>query len=259
VNKEDSNNKKIKMTSTGTVRIELLDKENYDTWKIQMEALLIKNDAWTYVNGEKPKPTVIAGNTASTETASNWEIADKKAKSDIILSIKPSELKQVKACNTSREVWLKLQSIYQSSGPARKATLLKRLTLHRMDESGDVRDHLRMFFDVIDKLAEMDVDINHDLLTIMLLYSLPPSFENFRCAIESRDELPTPEAFRVKIIEQDDTRRNDARSGSANAMIAKKRFGKRRDPNRKDTSESKNNAKGDKATKGEFKYKCHRC
>jgi len=68
-----------------------------------------------------------------------WEIADKKAKSDIILSIKPSELKQVKACNTSREVWLKLQSIYQSSGPARKATLLKRLTLHRMDENGDVR------------------------------------------------------------------------------------------------------------------------
>jgi len=118
-------------------------------------------------------------------------------------------------------------------------------------------DHLRMFFNVIDKLAEMDVDINHDLLTIMLLYSLPPSFESFRCAIELRDELPTPEALRVKIIEQDDARRNDARSGTANAMIVKKQFG--RDPNRKGTSESKSNTKGEKATKGEFKYKCHRC
>jgi len=52
----------------------------------------------------------------------------------------------------------------------------------------------------MNKLAEMDVEINSDLLTIILLYSLPPSFANFRCAIESRDELPTPEVLRVKIV-----------------------------------------------------------
>jgi hypothetical protein len=84
-------------------------------------------------------------------------------------------LKQVKGCTTAREVWVKLESIYQPKGPARKATLLKQ----RMDEGGDVRVHFNGFFDAVDKLGEMDVEINPDLLAIMLLYSLPSKFENF--------------------------------------------------------------------------------
>lgn len=110
-------------------------------------------------------------------------------KSDIVLSIRPSELKLIKGCSTSREVWLKLESIFQSKGPARKATLLKRLMLHRMFEGEDIREQVNNFFDTVDKLAEMNVDINVDLLAIMLLYSLPSCFENFPCAIECAGHL----------------------------------------------------------------------
>ena len=65
-----------------------------------------------------------------------------------------------------------------------------------------VPNHLRKFFDIVDKLAEMEINIDNDLLTVMMLYSLPSSYESFRCAIEWRDELPKPEAFRIKIIEE---------------------------------------------------------
>ena len=123
----------------------------------------------------------------SANEAKRWEDDGKKAKSDCILSITPLELKQVKSCNTSNEVCVKLQSIYQSKGPARKATLLKQLTLHGMDDGTNVQDHLHKFFDTINKFNEMDVFVNPDFLTIMLLYRLPPSFENFRCAIESQE------------------------------------------------------------------------
>ena len=69
-----------------------------------------------------------------------------------------------------------------------------------MAEGEDVREHIRRFFDAVDKLHEMEVEINQDLLTILVLYSLPGSFENFRCAIESRDELSDSEALKIKII-----------------------------------------------------------
>lgn len=36
-----------------STRIELLSKDNYDTWCIQAEALLIKNDGWEYASGQK--------------------------------------------------------------------------------------------------------------------------------------------------------------------------------------------------------------
>lgn len=128
-----------------------------------------------------------------------------------------------------------------------------------MGDDSDVHEHLRKFFDTIDKLNEIDVDINPDLLTIMLLYSFRPSFENFRCAIESRDELPTPEALRVKIIEENDARKNVTQTVSTNAMVAKKQT-TRYNTKRKNETGAKNNYKNQETSKSEpFKYRCHRC
>jgi len=72
-----------------------------------------------------------------------------------------------------------------------------------MTENDDVREHMRNFFD---KLQEMDVDINNNLLSIVLLYSFLSSYENFRCAIEFRDELLPPESLKIKILEKNDAR-----------------------------------------------------
>jgi len=87
-----------------------------------MEALLVKNDTWAYVTGEKIKPQAIANDPSSIAAAAVWEREDRKVKSDIILGISPTELKRIKGCETSNEIWRKLQTIYQSTGPARKAT-----------------------------------------------------------------------------------------------------------------------------------------
>ncbi|KAG5323079.1 POLX protein, partial [Pseudoatta argentina] len=122
------------MNTGGLVRIEALNKDNYDNWKMQMEALLVRNHAWQYVNGACPKPERIDGDAASETAERDWVERDSKAKSDLILSISAGELKQIKECQTLRHIWLKLESIYQSKGPARKATLLKRLMLQKMEE-----------------------------------------------------------------------------------------------------------------------------
>lgn len=60
----------------------------------------------------------------------------------------------------------------------------------------------------------MDVNINEDLLTIMMLYSLLPGFENFRVSIKSRDTLPKPDEFKIKIIEESDARHGQRMSTS---------------------------------------------
>ena len=51
----------------------------------------------------------------------------------------------------------------------------------------------------------------------------------FRCAIESRDELPTTEVLRIKFIEESDTRINNRRGNncrlnSSDAMLAKNQW-----------------------------------
>lgn len=86
--------------NSSVIRIEVLNRENYDTWKLQMQALLTKNNAWMYVSGELQKPEVIEGNATTLAALENWKRGDNKAKSDIILSVSPCELKLIKGCDT---------------------------------------------------------------------------------------------------------------------------------------------------------------
>ena len=97
------------MYSIGSVaRIETLNKDNYDTWCVQMEALLKKNNGWKYVNGRISRPMIIDNDATTAAAAEAWDEKDQKAKSDLILCTSPSELKQIKGCETAREVWEKV-------------------------------------------------------------------------------------------------------------------------------------------------------
>lgn len=138
-----------------------------------MEALLTRNGTWPYVSGDTVKPE------AEGDDLNKWKAEDKMAKSDLILSISSSQLKHIRNCETSNEVWTKLASIYASQGPTRKATLLEQLLCQKMRDGDDVRDYLSRFMNIVDNLRQMDIDVNGELLTIMLLHSLPSSYDNF--------------------------------------------------------------------------------
>ncbi|CAK9829622.1 Retrovirus-related Pol polyprotein from transposon TNT 1-94 [Anthophora retusa] len=122
-----------------------------------------------------------------------------------------------------------------------------------MQSGGDVREHLKSFFDVVDKLEAMEAPINPDLLSILLLYSLPSTFETFRCAIESRDDLPSPETLRIKIAEEYDARTNDDRNDIPDALAINKN-GRERFPARK-----KVNARETREIGGKPSFRCFRC
>ncbi|KAL0842148.1 hypothetical protein ABMA28_014324, partial [Loxostege sticticalis] len=103
----------IRINIMSTVRIENLGRENYDSWRIQVQAILIKNDLWDYVDGTIQKPAEVAEEAI-------WQSKDAKARAELILTMNPSELRHTRDCKTSRELWLKLEAIYASKGPARK-------------------------------------------------------------------------------------------------------------------------------------------
>lgn len=178
-----------------------------------------------------------------------------KAQSDIVLAMNPSEIKQTKGCKTSRAIWEKLESIYQSKGSARKAAMLNHLMSLKLQDGGDAREHSRNFFDTVDRLAELEVDINQDLLAVMLLRSLPESFENFQCAISSRDELPTLEMLRIKIAEEFDARKETNRNSVQNALFTRK------SGSGNNKHEKYRREKLDKynSTKNDSKVKCYKC
>lgn len=99
--------------------------------------------------------------------------------------------------------------------------------------------------------------MDKDMLSIMLLYSLPSRYENFRCAIESRDELLDVNTLKIKIVEESDARKKDASESSSEALfVGKHNFSRNQPRNRKESN--KNDASLSKKNLS-FPYKCHRC
>lgn len=222
-------------------KIENLNSTNYETWKVQVRALLTRNQVWKYVNGSLAKPD-------SPEEASAWSDKDEMAKADLIMAMCPSELKHIRGCETSHDIWRKLEKTYASKGPVRKASLLKKLTLNRMKEGDDVQSHLNNFFEAANMLSDMGVEIHDDMLSILLLYSLPESYENFRCAMESRDELPNIEVLKIKILEKASSSSSTGTGIIEGAMYAKRKGFK------KNSNSKEQNTKTSK-----FMYKCFKC
>jgi len=72
-------------------RIEKLDDSNYESWKMDVESLLIYDDLWEYTSGETLKP-------AEEKNASVWITKDRKARACILLALSKSQKSSRDGC-----------------------------------------------------------------------------------------------------------------------------------------------------------------
>lgn len=175
-------------------QIEKLSGENYATWSVQIKSLLITLDYWSAIDEGCP---------SEKDAKALWCIADQKALATILLSVKPSELIYIKNCNTAKEAWKILSTMYKTQGPARKVTLFKSLVRFKFDKSEHFSNQLNRFCAIVEELKEISVTLSDDLLCIILLCSLPEDMEGFVVAVETRDTLPTVKQLISKILDEE--------------------------------------------------------
>lgn len=192
--------------------IEKLDEANYDSWSFTMKAVLVHQECWDVVSGSSKKPE---------KDNESWVKKDEKALATIILSVTARQISYIKACKTSAEAWNTLKDVHRPKGPVRKVTLFKQLLGMRMGEGECVQQHVCKFAAISDKLAETGIELQEELFVIMLLASLPKSFENFVVALETRDELPSLSALKIKLAEEGERRKAN---GSSDVVAAENAF-----------------------------------
>lgn len=232
-------------TSTSLANVEKLTEVNYELWKIQMKSILVFNDLWQYVDGTEMKPA---------ENAQEWLKKDAKALALINLSITHGQLNHVKKAVSSKEAWDGLKAVFESRGPVRKAALYKQLLRMEKKTNITMTQYVADYTRKAEQLEEAGIEIPDELLSIMLLGSLPSEFENFNVAIESRDEIPTLENLKIKLIEeearQSDRMSKTSEDSNTNALLTKGR-------SKHAHAKSKDNFT--KANAGKFVGKCFNC
>ncbi|MBA0660430.1 hypothetical protein Goklo_012447 [Gossypium klotzschianum] len=133
---------------------------NFNLWQVRMMAIIVQTGLKKVVTGKKPE------NLNQIE----WEELDEKALSVIQLCLANMVLQEVLMEKTS--------------------LLKQRLFTFRMNESKLLRDHISQFITLLNDLKNVEVQIDDEDQTMLLLCSLPPSYKSFNeTLIYGRDKL----------------------------------------------------------------------
>ncbi|XP_046591993.1 uncharacterized protein LOC107218385 isoform X2 [Neodiprion lecontei] len=93
-----------RLSHSGAIGFDVLTKDNYRSWRMKAEALLRVSDLWDHVDEDEK----------SSAMGQLWMKKDGIAKSKLILHISSELLLLLENCTTAREVWLKLENVYDN-------------------------------------------------------------------------------------------------------------------------------------------------
>lgn len=157
-------------TSSSLVSIEKFNgKSKFSLWRIKIQALLKQQAIWAPLVGPKP----------ANMTNAKYASQDEKVHSTILLSLSYEVLCEVADEETASGVWKKLEKLYMTKSLTNKLLLKQRLFSLRMKEGSALKDHLDALNSILMDLKNVEVKIDDEDVALILLVSLPPSFENF--------------------------------------------------------------------------------
>ncbi|GJZ14319.1 hypothetical protein Tco_0549549 [Tanacetum coccineum] len=108
-----------------------------------------------------------------------WDEMLKSAHSALILCLGDRVLREVNKEMTAAGIWTKLETLYMKKYLANRLYLKKKLYTFYMHLGKKQSEHIDEFHKLVDDLAAIDIAISDEDQALLLLTSLPSSYENF--------------------------------------------------------------------------------
>lgn len=200
------------MSASGTPAVELLDVDNYASWRTKMRLLLVLKGLWPAVTGD-----------------STDEEKDGKAFALLGLHVKDHHLPVLERCNTAKAAWDQLEAVYQAKSNARKRQLRKELSQLKMGAAEPLAKYVARAKEIQNQLQAAGHTVADQEVCWAVLAGLPPAYDTVVTVLETStdadmkldDLLP-----KLMPVEQKMAQGESSHSGEA-ALLAnrKKSFG----------------------------------
>ncbi|KAA8550233.1 hypothetical protein F0562_001917 [Nyssa sinensis] len=134
-----------------------------------MEDILYCKDLYEPIEGDTAKPKDMDDE--------KWKRLHRKTIGHIRQWLDDSVFSHVSNETDAQVLWKKLEARYEQKTATNKAFLIRKLVNMKFKEGGSIADHLNEFQSVVNQLATMKMVIEDELQALLLLSSLPDSWE----------------------------------------------------------------------------------
>ncbi|KAK8918612.1 hypothetical protein KSP39_PZI021035 [Platanthera zijinensis] len=218
------------------------DKIDFGLWQKRIKAVLVQQGLHKALLVKEK----------SRKKDDEWEKLDLKAINTIQLCLTDEVMYNVVDTETTTDLWTKLEELYMSKSLTNKLYVEKQLYRLRMSESTQLLDHMNAFNKLISQLRSMDIKVEEEDQTLLLLSSLPKSFDHLVTTILYGKDTPRMEEVTTTLLSN--KTRSKSSPGADEGL-----FMKSNDPTR-----GRSSGKGKEEDRPRFKSggrstKCHYC
>ena len=201
---------------------------DFGLWRVKMRALLIQH-------GCEAALEVLPANMDATEKAE----LNKKAHSAMILCLGNKVLREVTGETTAAGVWSKLETLYMTKSLANKLYLKKKLYTFYMPAGRTISEHIDEFNKIVLELANIEVKFEDEDLALLLLTSLPASYEHFVDTLLYGREALTLEDVMATLNSKEIKKRSKAKGDDGEGLYVRGRTDRRNSHQSRGKSRSK--------------------
>lgn len=171
--------------------VQRFDGTNYEDWKSDMEALLRIEGLWEHVNGEVEIPEK-----RDSSEYSRHLLKEEKAYGLICLLLDKTQRAHVAGTKTANAAWEALEDQFAKKGVQEAMFLRKRFLTLRMAEGTNIVTHITKMKEMVHEMKLLGVKTADIDFILVLLGSLPTSWDTVVTALEMNAE----EALKLNFV-----------------------------------------------------------
>ncbi|KAL4566695.1 hypothetical protein LXL04_030816 [Taraxacum kok-saghyz] len=153
---------------------------NFGLWQVQVKDVLIQSGLHKALKGKSAPVSSKESSAAGKDDDEEWDDLDLRAASAIRLSLAKNVFANVHGISTAKELWEKLEQLYQGKGISNRLYLKEQFHTLRMNGDTKISDHLSVLNNIVSKLEDIGVKVEDEDKALRLILSLPSSYEHMK-------------------------------------------------------------------------------
>ena len=183
---------------------------SFTLWQRRVKDILVQQGLAKALKGKDAKPETMKDD--------DWEELMMKCVSTIRLCIADNIINNVMDEDSASALWEKLEKLYLAKSLTNKLHLKRQLYRLKMDECGSLMEHMNVFNGYLDQLQKVDVKIDEEDKALLLLTSLPDSYDTLVTTLLYGKDTVSLEQVQSSLVSHCTQKRSSFEDGESAAL-----------------------------------------